>query len=475
MKVEFVLAAVVVICQGYPKVNMTRKFLNSSLYKINMCDVCSHDSNQLFFNSTPVENNAVSCVMTHEVCAYDKQSKNLTPEHPRTIIHFRFIDANLIIRNNSIISSNLKKYVIFGPPYNQYIEYINGFTLQFDKNSSINICLDNKLDFIKNKGLHFQFDCFSRYIKHSTITDRLLNVDIRTMYNGYLSKPLHLTTHEPIQNVNKTGRKDEVSFDLATASLIGITFVALFTAFLVYCNSINLVKNYCKLNTMRPIVKKETNLSKNSDLNREIFHNGILSSKTEQVLVFVTEQEHECLKHLIMLFCSVLREYGIDAWCNIASQNLLLNRSLFIESIVENESLKVLLFWTPKCEEACLDLSSTLTLLLDRVKVDIISFNKSFNKYAFVTFDNFNKQNILPKTFQQKAKTFTLPSSFNDIYFWLNDVEQFSADHQVSFEKPIVYSSTVGKEFLRQMKNLSYDYLLKSSKKTCDYQLSISR
>ena len=474
MKIEFVLLAVVVICQGYQEVNITQHFLNSSLKKINLCDVCSHENNQLFFNSTPVENNAVSCVITHEVCAHDEQSKNLTPEHPRIIQHFRLKNDNLIIKNNSIISSNLEKYIIFGPPYNQYIEYINGFALQFDKNSSINICLNNKLDFIKNKGLHFQFDCFSRYNKHSTTADRLLNVDIRAMYNGYSSKPIHLTL-KTIQNVNKTGRVDKVSFDLATVSLIGITFVALLTAFVVYCNSINLMKKYCKLNTRRPTVKKVTSLSKNSDFDSENFHTGVFSGETEQVLIFVTEKEHECIKHLVMLFCSVLRENGIDACCNIASQIFLLNRSQFIESIVENENLKVLIFWTPKCEEASLDLSSPLTLLLDRVKVDIISSYKSFNKYAFVTFDNFNKQNTLPKHFLQKAKKFTLPSSINNIYFWLTDIEQFSADHQVSFEKPFFNSSTVGKLFLKQMKNLSSDYLLKSSKKTYDYQLNINR
>jgi len=472
MKTEFILATVVLICQVY-----------SSVYKLKLCDVCSHRSNQISFNSTPVENNAISCVITDKICEFDKTSKNFTPEHPRKLKYFKFNNHYVFLKNSSKKGS-LERNITFGAPYNHYIMYVNGFTLQFDRNSSINICLNNKLNFQKNKGLVFQFDCFSKYNEHSIIPDNFLKVDIRTIYNGYLSKPIQLNL-DTVQNVTKTYRVKKVGINISTVSLIGITLVALSVAFAIYCKSTNLMTK-CGMLSITKFTEKSCHYSKktmlynykskiqNNITNKESFFAHVLSSKTVQVLLFVAENEHEHIKDLIMLFCSVLREYGVDACCNITSQKFMLNRSLFVENIIENDDLKVLLFWTPKCKEACLDFNSTITLLLERVKVDIIS-SKNINKYAFIVFDHFNSDSTIPKSFQQKTKMFSLPSSFNNIYFWLIDIEQFTADRHINFEKLSFNSSSSGKAFLKQMTILSSDYMLKSSVRSYDYQLSVDK
>ena len=156
----------------------------TSGFEVKLCNLCHQNTKQPEFNETSVNNSEFSCYILpldkNISCASSKNtSYNIKPEPPTDLTLFWFKYKNIYLAKESNDSAAFFDLnITFGPPQNALIDYVEGFRLDFG-DSTVDVCLGNRLNYFKNRDLALNFDCFTNFTDEVFKPGRNYEVKVR--------------------------------------------------------------------------------------------------------------------------------------------------------------------------------------------------------------------------------------------------------------------------------------------------------
>ena len=161
------------------------------------------------------------------------------------------------------------------------------------------------------------------------------------------------------------------------------------------------------------------------------------------------------------MFCSILREFGINATCNLMENEAEVCRTSFYDRLLRDPDLKVLVLWTPLARrlwsEKRDDTSVSFWELIDDVKRELIN-KPTTKKFAFAVFEQTGGAECVPQDLKLRAKSFVLPDCLKQMYFWLVEVEQFTPEGQRTFDTLSYDEHENGHDFIKHVRELRANY-----------------
>jgi len=447
----------------------------TSNFDLDLCNLCHQNVKQPNFNETPVENSELSCYIGKNMCATSKNSSyDHKPAEPTRFQFWWYSSNEIYLSKVSNYSALLDFNITFGPPQNSLIDRVEGFRLDFGQSSTVNVCLGNRLEFYKNRDLAFNLNCFTKFTNEVFLPGRKYKVKIRTLNQNRTSYPV---VHKDIQYSCKQKAAKMFESCQKQPTLIGKVIHAyskvngLTIAIVSVCSFIFVVavalcllrgshkklsfwvqnrlgdKNYSQVDL---VVKEKIPITED-----------ITNQRKKKILIFIYENECNFMRKVVVMFCSILREFGINATCNLMEDEAAVCRTSFYDRILRDPDLKVLVVWTPMAKrlwsEKRNDNSVSFWELIDNVKRELINHPTS-KKFAFAVFEQTGGLNCVPQDLKLRAKSFVLPNCLQQIYFWLVEIEQFTPEGQRNFETLNYDEHENGHDFMKHVLDLEVHY-----------------